>query len=131
MKTALIITLFAITLLGATKRDWKAATLLETAHVVAPGASHQVVISASPRGPGLPPKNPQHIQGFRIEGNGYRFLVACPVGRDAPNVTVNGTVKYSIDKGKFYLLDEDGKEFHMTVLEKTLMTPSPATPKTP
>lgn len=31
---------------------------------------------------------------------------------------MHGPVKYSMEKGKFYLLDDDGKEFEMVVLEK-------------
>jgi len=53
-------------------------------------------------------------------------MVMCPVWRNhSPNVTVNGPVKYTMEKGKFYLLDEDGKEWQMTVLEKALL-PAPS-----
>jgi hypothetical protein len=63
-------------------------------------------------------------QGFQIEGNGYRFTVTCPIRRNhSPNVTVNGPVKYAMEKGRFYLLDDDDKEWEMTVLEKALIAP--------
>jgi hypothetical protein len=42
-----------------------------------------------------------------------------------PNVTVNGPIHYATEKGKFYMLDDDGKYFEMTVLEKAL-PPAPA-----
>ncbi|MGO9011145.1 MAG: hypothetical protein ACLQPN_13675 [Bryobacteraceae bacterium] len=128
------------------KRDWKTGTLMETAHArepdapVAPSAS-ATVINVPPGGNPYAaaaaahrPPNIQRIpttwQGFRIEGNGYRFLVMCPVRpKHSPNVTVNGPVKYAMEKGKFYLLDEDGKEWEMTVLEKALVLPPPPVPE--
>jgi hypothetical protein len=62
--------------------------------------------------------------GFRITGNGYAFIVACPVGwRRQPNVTSNGPIRYALEKGKFYLLDDDGREFKMAVIQKELLTP--------
>jgi hypothetical protein len=132
-KTALLTIVLATsaTLFAAkAQRDWKVGTLLETDHVREPQqpASTNVYVSPSP----YPNLNfnrvPTTWQGFRIEGNGYRLLVMCPVRRNhTPNVTVNGPLKYSMDKGKFYLLDEDGKEWEMTVLEKALIPP-PAPP---
>ena len=37
-------------------------------------------------------------------------------------------IKYCYDKGKFYLLDEEGVEFEMAVLRKEALPP-PAPPK--
>jgi hypothetical protein len=45
-----------------------------------------------------------------------------------PSVTINGPLKYSYAKGKFYLLDEDGQEFEMTVMRKQALPP-PTPPK--
>ena len=42
------------------------------------------------------------------------------------NLTVNGPVKYAIEKRKLYVIDEDGKEHEMEVVKKTLKTPEPA-----
>ena len=36
---------------------------------------------------------------------------------------MNGPIKYALDKGKFCLQDEDGREFKMVIVEKALVTP--------
>ncbi len=55
-------------------------------------------------------------------------MVVCRIRRKhTPNVTVSGPIHYAMDRGTFYILDEDGKYFEMTVLEKAL----PVSVKTP
>lgn len=74
---------------------------------------------------------PRNLQGYRIEGNGYSFMVSIDVTRGkVPNVTVHGPIKYALEDGTFYLLDEDGREFKAKVLEKALL-PSPPAPAIP
>lgn len=46
----------------------------------------------------------------------------------AANLTVNGPVKYAIEKRKLYVIDEDGKEHEMEIVKKTLRTPEPPKP---
>ena len=43
-------------------------------------------------------------------------------------LTVNGPVKYAIEKRKLYVIDEDGKEHEMEIVKKTLRTPEPPKP---
>jgi hypothetical protein len=75
----------------------------------------------------------RELQAFTIQGDGYSYQVERPVNpKHPPNVTVHGPLKYAIEKGKFYILDEDGKEWEMTVLEKALVPAPPAAdPKNP
>ena len=54
---------------------------------------------------------------------GLVYQVMCAArGGHTPDVTLHGSVKYALVKGKFYLLDNSGKEWQMTVLEKVLLT---------
>jgi hypothetical protein len=123
-------------------REWKTGIVTQTAHATEPPAAtapsaSATVINAAPGGnPYAVPhanlplyRKPTTWQAFRIEGNGYRFDVMCPVHQNhSPDVTVNGPIRYAMEKGKFYLLDEDGKEWEMTVIEKVLLVPQAPTP---
>ncbi len=71
------------------------------------------------------------LQGFVIKGDtmGWMVSVRIPPGSivrhpKRPNVTVNAPVKYCYEKGKFFLLDEDGKEFEMVVMRKEAIPPA-------
>jgi hypothetical protein len=116
------------------KRDWQTGTLAETATRESSGGPTAIALNnASPVAAimAAAAANSRMIwQGFRIQDKGYSFMVMCPVRpKHTPNVTVNGPVKYAMEKGKFYLLDEDGKEWEMTVLEKALVPAPPAPAK--
>ncbi len=144
MRTVLVgVLVVSASLCAATKpRAWQTGTVIETDHArepepVAAPSTNVTVVNVPPGGNPYPsaaaasaPNMTFHRraatwQGFHLEGNGYRFMVMCPVRRNhTPNVTVNGPVKYAMEKGKFYLLDDDGKEWEMTVLEKLLL-PAP------
>jgi hypothetical protein len=39
------------------------------------------------------------------------------------NVTINGKLPFAVDKGKFYLLDEDNREFEAVVIQKAITPP--------
>ena len=41
----------------------------------------------------------------------------------AANLTVNGPVKFAIEKRNLYVIDEDGKEHEMEIVKKTLRLP--------
>jgi hypothetical protein len=135
MKTSVLLLLLATATLAAGKHendlDWKKGTLIATQHTrEMAGAS-----SGHPYpdiGPFRPPVNTSLAyrtwQQFTIEGEGYSYVVVCLIYRKhTPNVTVNGPIHYAMDKGKFYMLDDDGKYFEMTVLEKAL-PPTPVKP---
>ena len=107
-------------------RDWKNATVLETA-LTRENLGTSVEGMTIPGYGGYRPSMGMASatmmyriwQGFTVQDENYTFMVACPIfRRHKPNVTVHGPVKYSMEKGKFYLLDDDGKEFQMVVLEK-------------
>jgi hypothetical protein len=62
------------------------------------------------------------FETFVIEGDKYVYLAQERLRwrwSKAANVTVNGPVKYAVEKRKLYLMDEDGKEHEMEVVKKT------------
>lgn len=144
-----VVGLLAFGLAPAKKqRDWQTGTLEETVSSKGTTSGASVVVMGAP-GPSY--GNPYagaaasqasaaaavaasqphtlFVRGYRIEGNGYRFMVSCDIRRGrVPNLTVHGPVKYALADGTFYLLDEDGREFKATVLEKALL-PAPAASK--
>jgi len=130
MKTRIAVSLclLALGLAAAQKdRDWKMGTLEETAHAASTAPAHPTfALGGSPSAAAaaiatLPPRTTV-LQGLRIEGNGYRFLVSCDITRGkVPNVTVHGPIKYALEDGTFYFLDDDGREFKAVVLEKALL----------
>ena|ERR1051325_3687255 len=71
------------------------------------------------------------FQEMKVYGDGYLFTLSHGIVRFTrpPNITVNGPIKYAIEKGRFYILDEDGREFRMTLHQKALVTaPAAASP---
>jgi hypothetical protein len=151
LRAVVLVGLLACQLVSAKGRDWKTGILEETIQTKGASQAPQVVVMGSP-----PPSygNPaiagassaassaaaiaasqprtMVVQGYRIEGNGYSFMVACNVTRGrVPNVTVHGPIKYTIEDGTFYILDEDRREFKATVLEKALLQQPPASPTVP
>lgn len=124
MKKTLICVATILLLAGAASiakkrstRDWKEGILKETAMASENlGAMAQAV-------PGMAVARnlTRTWQGFRVQASDLEYLLACPIRRGhMPNVTVNGKVHFSIERGKFYLLDDDGREFEMVVLQKAI-----------
>ena len=71
------------------------------------------------------------FETFLIEGDRYAYLVQERLRwrwSKPANVTVNGLVKFAVDKRKLYVLDEDGKEHEMEIVKKTLRLPEPPSP---
>jgi hypothetical protein len=63
-------------------------------------------------------------QYFTTRGGGYAYVVGrAEVGRN-PNVTVNGPITYALEGTKFYILDDDGRVFQLSLSEKKLLAPS-------
>ena len=60
-------------------------------------------------------------ESFLIIGDDIVFHVShrAPIGHK-PNVTERGQVKYAMDRGDFYLQDEDGRVFKLSLLKKEL-----------
>jgi hypothetical protein len=130
MKTRIAVTLCLLALgLAAAKkdRDWKMGILEETAHAAGTAPAPHVLAlgnSSNAAAAAIAASQPRTtvLQGLRIEGNGYRFLVSCDITRGkVPNVTVHGAIKYALEDGTFYFLDDDGREFKAVVLEKALL----------
>jgi hypothetical protein len=66
------------------------------------------------------------FETFVIEGDQYVYLAQERLRfrwSKAANVTVNGPVKYAVEKRKLYVMDEDGKEHEMEIVKKTLRVP--------
>ena len=42
-----------------------------------------------------------------------------------PNLTIHGPIKFAVEKGALYFLDEDGVEFRTVIMEKRLPEPKP------
>lgn len=60
---------------------------------------------------------------FAIEGDDYIYIVSHVLSfrwSKEVQVTVNGTVKYAVEKNNFYLLDENGREFKLKIDKKIL-----------
>jgi hypothetical protein len=119
--------LFAVTAFAAKPmRDWKTGTLIESADEkeVAGANAMQYGQMASAR------VAYSTLRGYVIRGADMVWMVSLRIPPAStfrhpkqPNVTINGPVKYAFEKGKFYLQDEDGYEFELTVMKKRLMTP--------
>jgi hypothetical protein len=121
---------------AAPKRDWKTGTLIdskEIREVAGSRAMNQVTGSSSQSSQAVVYAE---LIGYVIKGEDMGWMLQyrerpaslfCRAKR--PSVTINGPVKYCYAKGKFYLLDEDGQEFEMTVMRKEMLTPPSAPPK--
>ena len=66
------------------------------------------------------------FETFLIEGDKYAYLAQERLRwrwSKAANLTINGPVKYAIEKRKLFVIDEDGKEHEMEIIKKTLRLP--------
>jgi hypothetical protein len=62
-------------------------------------------------------------QNFLIEGETHAYLAQERlrwVWSKPANVTVNGPVKFAVEKRKLFVIDEDGKEHEMEIIKKVL-----------
>jgi hypothetical protein len=63
------------------------------------------------------------FETFVVEGDKYVYLAQERLRwrwSKAANLTVNGPVKYAVEKRKLFVMDEDGKEHEMEIVKKTL-----------
>ena len=68
-------------------------------------------------------------QDFVIEGETYAYYAQEHIKwrwSKPANLTVNGTVKYAVDKRRLYVIDDDGKEHEMEIMRKVLRIPETA-----
>jgi hypothetical protein len=67
---------------------------------------------------------------FFIEGETYAYVAQERLQwrwSKPANLTVNGPVKYAVEKRKLFVIDEDGKEHEMEILKKILRQPTEPT----
>ena len=67
------------------------------------------------------------FETFLIEGDTYAYLAQERLRwrwSKAANLTVNGPVKYAVEKRKLFVIDEDGKEHEMEIVKKILRQPA-------
>lgn len=66
---------------------------------------------------------------FIIEGETYTYVAQERLRwrwSKPANLTVNGPVRYAVEKRKLYVIDDDGKEHEMEVVKRILRQPKPA-----
>ena len=64
---------------------------------------------------------------FSIEGDTYAYLAQERLHwrwSKPANLTVNGPVKYAVEKRKLFVLDDDGKEHELEIIKKILRQPA-------
>lgn len=125
----------SLNVLGAEKpRDWQTGKVLDTQRqryfAGTVGDSHSSGTIGDGRYNGTSNDRQTAVyrvfENFVIEGDQYVYLAQERLRwrwSKAANVTVNGTVKYAIEKRKLVLIDEDGKEHELEVVKKTLRLP--------
>jgi hypothetical protein len=66
-------------------------------------------------------------QNFLIEGETHAYLAQERLRwrwSKPANLTVNGPVKFAVEKRKLFVIDEDGKEHEMEIVKKVLRQPA-------
>jgi hypothetical protein len=134
-----LISVLAAVAFGAAKlRDWQTGKVLDTqrqryfAGTVGSGNSNGTV-SDSGTYSGQTNSSSRAVyrvfENFVIEGDQYVYLAQERLRwrwSKAANVTVNGPVKYAVEKRKLFVMDEDGKEHEMEIIKKTAKVSDPA-----
>ena len=127
----------AALLCGAAKeRDWQNGRVLDTdrqryfAGTVGNGNTNGTVDGESGTYRGQTNSSSTAVyrvfQTFVIEGEKHVYLAQERLRwrwSKPANVTVNGPVKYAVEKQKLYVMDEDNKEHEMEIMKKTLRVP--------
>ncbi len=126
----------AVLVLGAAKpRAWQTRKVLDTnrqryfAGTVGNSSTNGIVDSNgtySGHSSGGETAVYREFETFVIEGDQYVYLAQERLRwrwSKAANVTVNGPLKYVVEKRKLFVLDEDGKEHEMEIVKKTLRLP--------
>jgi len=120
---------------GEKKRDWQAGKVLDTnrqryfAGTIENSSTNGAVDSSgnyhgNSNGGGTAVY--RVFETFVIEGEQYVYLAQERLRwrwSKAANVTVNGPIKFAVEKRNLYVIDEDGKEHEMEIVKKTLRLP--------
>jgi hypothetical protein len=115
------------------QRDWQTGKVLDTqrqryfAGTVGSGSTNGTVDGDSGTFRGQTDNSSTAIyrvfETLVIEGEKYVYLAQERLRwrwSKAANVTVNGAVKYAVERRKIFVMDEDGKEHEMEIVKKTL-----------
>jgi hypothetical protein len=118
------------------KRDWQTGKVLDTERqryfagtVGSANANGSVDSSGNYHGYGTDSQTAVYkvFETFVIEGGQYVYLAQEHLRwrwSKPANVTVNGPIKYAVEKRNLYVIDEDGKEHEMEIVKKTLRQPA-------
>jgi hypothetical protein len=136
---ALALALASAVVAGEKQRDWQMGKVLDTqrqryfAGTVGGGSTNGTVNTDTGTYHGQSDDSSTAIyrvyETFVIEGDQYVYLAQEHLRwrwSKAANVTVNGPVKYAVEKRKLYVMDEDRKEHEMEIVKKTLRQPDQA-----
>jgi hypothetical protein len=138
LKTLAIFIAFTLTLLASSKRDWQDGQLLNVERQTVGGGGPVAIATANPGSTEAAGAAAQQAQAasnlaiaaaqmpharqiLTVQGGGVTYIVSRPVGLHDPVVTINRPIRYAVEHNKFYILDEDQKEFKLTILEKRAM----------
>src|ERR1700728_262285 len=113
-------------------RDWQPGTVLDTNRsryfagtIGNANASGSVSDSGTYNGSATASETAIYrvYQNFLIEGDQYVYLAQEHLKwrwSKLADLTVNGKVKYAVEKRKLYVIDDEGKEHEMEIVKKTL-----------
>jgi hypothetical protein len=100
------------------KRDWQMGKILDT--------NRSRYFAGSVNGTNSQTAVYHVYETFIVEGDKYVYMAQERLRwkwSKTANVTVNGLIKYAVEKRKLFLLDEDSKEHEMEIVKKTLRLP--------
>jgi hypothetical protein len=145
MKPQRVFTLFAFLLLISTfataekNRDWQIGTVLDSnrsryfAGTVGDGNTNGTINDNGGYSGNTTTSETaiyRVYQNFVIEGDQYVYLAQEHIKwrwSKPADLTVNGKVKYAVEKRTLYVIDDEGKEHEMEIVKKTLRVPEPVT----
>jgi hypothetical protein len=132
----LLALILVMPLVAGKQRDWQTGKVLDSqrqryfAGTVGSGSTNGTVDGDSGTFRGQTDNSSTAVyrvfETFVIQGDKYVYLAQERLRwrwSKAANVTVNGPVKYAVEKRKLCVLDEDGKEHEMEIVKKTLRLP--------
>lgn len=142
-RTALALLVFllpAFTFSGATEkqRDWQTGTVRDSSRSryfagTIGGANSNGTVNDNGSYNGTTSSSQTAIyrvyQNFEIEGDQFVYLAQEHIKwrwSKPADLTVNGKVKYAVEKRKLFVIDDEGKEHEMEIVKKVLRTPEAA-----
>lgn len=126
-KLAVALLLSALACATDKPRAWQTGKLLDTERTRVLTGTRSERDYSSPSGQRSQAEC-EPIDTYAIEGATYSYVVQELRNRFKPtirppkpaNVTVNGEVRYAVEKDKLFFVDEDGKEHQTAILKKIL-----------